>query len=225
MMPSHLRESILAMALLSLTGCASAPQEARVVEDPTIAQIEVVDRRNYKDELYRYVAWQGEHYGPTAFEGAARGKVKSLVLVNPNEAGIRCVAALAGALSASATLIDPVSGLSKDVTPTSEKVNPACEIPYDVPRPQLASQQYYVVAGDVGVAIDGEPYGSPRGLVARLIALNASAIVIRKATIAQMLCFGAIATEANVHILEVNRDGSLSGMRVSGQSLADSCAW
>ena len=70
-----------------VAGCAS------------VARIEVADKPNYKQELFRYVLWNDKTYSPAAFEYAARHKVCSLVLLKGNADSIRCTAALSGALS------------------------------------------------------------------------------------------------------------------------------
>jgi hypothetical protein len=212
------------LGLVVLGGCASGPADRSIPPDVVVAKIEVVDRPNYKGNLYRYVSWGGENYGPTAFQGAAKGRIKVLALVNATEPGIRCVAALAGALSARAVLIDPAGNESHEIVPSAESVTSACEIPYELPRPELGTGQYYVAAQDRSVAIEGEAFGPPDDLVSRLRSMGATAIVLRKTTIAQLFCFGAVASAAGVKLLEVDRDGSLSELAVGGPSLREACA-
>jgi len=90
-----------------------------------VARIEVVDRPNYNNDLFRYVLWQGEKYSPIAFKNAARHKASSLVLVNANPEGVRCAAALSGTLSISAST-EGADHVLVPVTPSSEPLAEAC---------------------------------------------------------------------------------------------------
>ena len=50
------------VAILIFSGCT------------TVANISIEDHPNYKKELFRYIVWNGEKYGPRAFMAASRKK-------------------------------------------------------------------------------------------------------------------------------------------------------
>jgi hypothetical protein len=104
-----------AALLLLLAGCAS------------VAQVEVVDRPNYKQEPFRYILWKGEKYGPMAFEAVARKKVNSITLLSASPDGIRCVAALSGTLSVPASSVSS-NGAPESIAPSAEPLQEACSV-------------------------------------------------------------------------------------------------
>ena len=109
-----MRKKSLILSALFMSGCASS-----------VAKIEIVDRPNYNNDLFRYVLWQGEKYSPVAFKNAARHKASSIVLVNATPDGVRCAAALSGTLSISAST-EGANHTLEPVTPSREPIANAC---------------------------------------------------------------------------------------------------
>jgi hypothetical protein len=112
----EMQRILFALAMLvALGGCAS------------IAQVEIVDRPNYEQKPFRYILWKGEKYGPMAFEAVARNGVSSIALHNASPDGLRCVAALSGALSIPAVSVSS-NGASEPISPSNEKIQEACSV-------------------------------------------------------------------------------------------------
>lgn len=112
----EMQRILFALAMLvTLGGCAS------------IAQVEIVDRPNYEQKPFRYILWKGEKYGPLAFEAVARNGVSSIALHNASPDGLRCVAALSGALSIPAVSVSS-NGASEPISPSNEKIQEACSV-------------------------------------------------------------------------------------------------
>jgi hypothetical protein len=184
----------------------------------------VADRQNYRGESYRYIVWNGESYGPSAFVGIARPTITSIVLSKPTDEGRRCIAAVAAEMPARAEVVMP-DGATELLTASHESVKGACTIKYDIPRPVLPAGYYYVVAEDNRVSIEGEAPMPPPALVERLTRIGAKAIVLREVSIGAMLCFGAVARAADVDLYEVGRDGSLDPQTIGGATLGNACNW
>lgn len=218
-------QSGLAFVVCSLlANCATTTATLRSAA-VTSARIAVVDKPNYQNELYRYVQWNGEDYGPGAFVAVAKGQgIDSIELTTVDDNAMRCAAALTAELGVPIRVSGDSNVPGTVVQPSAETVEQACTIEYEVPHPELGEEQYYVVSEGGDVAIEGQPPVGPEELVGVLRRLEARAIVLRKATIAELLCFGAIAGAANVQLLQVNRDGTLGGLVVRGASVAEACS-
>jgi hypothetical protein len=208
----------------SLVGCSTSGQLHSAKGDSGAARIEIVDHNTWLGEPFRHIRWKGENYGPKAFLGAARRNVHSLLLVNVSTDHTRCVAALATALAVPASFIDATTGKSVAIPPSTESVDDVCTIVYNIPHPALAAGQYYVAQTKAGLAFEGEPPITPKAFTEKLRALGASAIVVRKPSIGELLCFGAIATETKVKLLKVKIDGTLLPLTVGGGSVSKSCS-
>ena len=187
-----------------LAGCATTP--------PPAANIQIEDRANYRDELFRYVIWKEENYGPLAFLGTARDQGLSELRIDETEGfELACAVALAAELNI------PVFAAGSAVdTSAASTVKEACTRPTNIPRPELAEGQIYVVETDNGFAIEGEVIQPRQQFYESLESRGIQTVVLREMTIGGMLCLGTIAAESGLTILQVQPDGTLSPVAVTG---------
>lgn len=186
-----------------LAGCSTTPPPAN---------IQIEDRRNYRDELFRYVIWKGENYGPLAFLSTARGAgLRELRIDETQVFELSCAVALAAELNI------PVFAAGSAVdTSAAPTVKEACTRPRNIPRPELAEGQIYIVETDNGFAIEGEAVQPRQQFYQSLKSQGIHTVVLREMTIGGMLCLGTIAVESGLTILQVQPDGTLSPVAVTG---------
>ena len=209
---------VFAVLSVLLASCASTGNRGESAQSRA-AHIEVIDK---PDGTFRYVRWKREDYDPTSFMGAVRGKYDRLILDKPSDVAVRCLAALSADLSIPASVTDP-SGGTVAVAAGAETTEEACTIHYEIPHPTLATGQYYVSRSRDGVAFEGDDPVDPTMFALNIRGRDASALVVRRPRIGDLLCFGAIADIAHVLLYEVKRDGTLSEIRVGGQSVKRAC--
>jgi hypothetical protein len=223
-----LRAKLFPALLCAITASLLAQNSGAQLRDrSTIARVTINDEKNWQDEFYRYVRWEDEDYGPTAFEGVARRRgIGTIEIFDPNDEAKRCIGALAHAMPATAFAVD-ASGKQIAIEPVDEDVNAACRHPDTrvTPRPDLAARQFYVSGSREGLAIEGSPATSPNAFISELKSRRAKAIVLRDASIGDMLCFGAIARAARVRILQVKSDGELEQLNIQGGNVETACAF
>ena len=208
--------ALAAAALLSApcTAAADDPiQRFRIEIAPTLSHVSIVPQ-------------DGAALAPAAFEKASRGTVKTLVLLNYSRHGLRCVAALAGTLAATAIYVDPMTGAPKDIPASRETLAAACEVPPDQRRPPLAEGQYYVTGANGAYAIEGQVEMSPQRLADHLKKLDATAIVvIVRPTMGALECFGAIAASAGAQLMRLGATGTPERLELDREpSMVDDCA-
>jgi len=214
------RTALAAIAALIVLTASCATKSGSAAQGEV--EIELVDSQTLQEgEIYRHVRWRGENYGTEAFQTAVRGSARSIVLLNPNEVSIRCVAALSGSLAVPASTRSRAE--PSPIAPSTEKPSDACQIAYDTPRPTLAAGQYYVERTAAGIAVEGHPATTPIEVSNLLRKIGASAIVMRSPTIGDLLCYSAVAAAASVRLYEVNREGTLSVRNASGSNTENSC--
>lgn len=209
---------IVVSAVAMLSACSSWPMAG---SEPNTAVIWIRDK-----PTFRHVMWDGEAYGPTAFAPIARNKgIDVIELERGGEVEIQCAIALAAAVNARAVAGPAVEGGSRELSiADAPALDDACAIKVDIPRPELGSGEFYVVGTGDLVGIEGEAPMSPETFAAHLIERRASAIVLRHASIADLLCFGAIAGYARIQLLKIESDGSFDKLNVSSDnSLAGAC--
>ena len=102
-------------------------------------------------------------------------------------------------------------------------VKEACTRPTNIPRPELADGQIYVVETANGFAVEGEDVQPRTEFYRSLKARGIDTIVLREMTIGGMFCLGTIASESGLTILEVQPDGTLSPAMVTGGSGIGNC--
>jgi hypothetical protein len=204
----------LASVATLLTGCANSA----VTTDSSVAAVTIEDRLNAWNNPYRYVIWNGESYGPTAFLIVAKDKgIHNILLAGGGNVQIQCVAALGQALKADVTASPNVNGGARKLIPDATTSMSSCEIPENVPHPALGTSEYYVVIANQKISIEGQEPLAFEAFPQHLKDIGATAVVIRKATIADVLCLRAIVAVAGVELKEVNLDGSVTGSKVYGQ--------
>lgn len=215
---------LVSLVVLLLVGCATAGHESG---DPTRAVITVEDKLNAWKNPYRYIVWNGEDYGPSAFIIVARDKgIKKILLSHGEDIQINCAMALGKKMNIPVDTGPSVTGGARHLVPDDSSSMSSCEIPEIVPHPTLAAGEYYVIVANRQVSIEGQQTMDFGGFPQHLKDIGASAIVMRKATIADVLCLRAIAATAGVELKEVNLDGSVTGSRVYGQetSIEKACS-
>lgn len=214
----------ISLAILLLVGCASADLESG---DPTQAVITIEDKLNAWKNPYRYIVWNGEDYGPGAFIIVAQDKgIKRIFLARGQDIQVSCAMALGKKMNIPVNTGSSVIGWPRQLVPNDSSSMSSCEIPENVPHPILAAGEYYVVVANHQVLIEGQQPMDFGGFPQHLRDIRASAIVMRKATIADLLCLRAIAATAGVALKEVNLDGSITGSRIFGQdaSIEKACS-
>lgn len=209
---SSLRCAGVLLAGALLAGCAAKPARRP-------ALIAVVDSPNAIDRLFRYVAWNDEHYGPDAFVSAARrAGVDLLVLEHPEPRGQRCTAALAGALRISARK----STADGARIPTSSlPVRRACDIGEAGRAVDASYFRHRVARRGNEVVIDDGAASSPAAAVNALRRMRARTLVAAPGSAEDLLCFDAIAREAEVTLYEIQADGEPQATAVRASLMLD----
>ncbi|HET9484078.1 MAG TPA: hypothetical protein VFO79_08990 [Xanthomonadales bacterium] len=207
--------ALAAAALLlapSATTAADAIARFRIDVDPTLSQVAIVPQ-------------DGARTDPATFAKAS-ADIDTLVLLNYTRHGLRCVAALAGAVGANAIYVDPMTSAPKDVPASREKLAAACEVPPDQRRPSLKKGQYYVTGANGAYAIEGQVEMSAQRLAGHLKSLDANAIVvIVRPTMGSLECFGAIAEEAGARLMHLDAQGRPGRLKLDRKpSMVEDCA-
>ncbi|WP_257386155.1 hypothetical protein [Tahibacter caeni] len=185
----------------------------------------MVDWPNAVDRLYRYVDWNGTRYSADAFVSAARrAGVESLVLTAPHEAGERCVAALAGALKVPAYRADAADGRTARLRSSYRPAKVACDIGDGDIRVGEEYFRHRIARRGSEVVLDDGAASSPADAVAALRRLSARTLVAPSGSVEDLLCFDAIAREAEVILYETGADGQLQPATVrAGLMLDQAC--
>lgn len=222
-MQHRVSRALASLPVLLLMGCVTSEVK---LHDPTQAVITIEDKLNAWNNLYRYVVWNGEGYGPKAFVSVARGKsIREIILVNGDASRISCARALGRKIGVPVVTDSTVTGGASEYPPNAAASMSSCEIPENIPHPALGADEYYVVVAQHKISIEGQEPMNFKSFPTYLKDINASAIVMRKATIADVLCLRAIAAAADVELKEVNLDGSIASSKVYGQevTIAKAC--
>lgn len=209
------RNAAAVLAVAVLAGCAAAPARKP-------AMIAVVDEPNAIGRLFRYVAWNGENYGPEAFvTGARLAGVDLLVLEHPEPRGLRCTAALAGALRISARK----SSIDGARIPTSSlPVRRACDSGAAGKAVDAGYFQHRIARRGSAILLDDAAVSSPADAVAALRRQRARTLVAMPGSAEDLLCFDAIAREAELTLYEAGTDGRLQAATVrAGLALDQAC--
>lgn len=212
-----LRSLCVAYVLMALCACVTAPGPNGVT-----ATVTVVDSPNAVDRLYRYVSWNGKHYSAVAFvyEAQAVG-VQSLVLAEPNKAAARCVAALAGALKVRAYTRSVSGNGTVRLGSSYRPVQAACDIGDGNIRVGEDYFRHHIARRGSLVVLDDDAPVTPNDAVARLRALRARSLVAARGSANDLLCFDAIARQAEVPLFEAGDDGRLREARVNAGAMVE----
>ncbi|HSX59894.1 MAG TPA: hypothetical protein VLF18_06825 [Tahibacter sp.] len=207
--------AVTAIALAGLSACAARPTAPP-------ARIAIVDRPNAIDQAFRYVHWNGEHYSPRAFADAARRAGIRLLEADGNPEHAACIAALAGALKL--PLRNPGPADSGRGAQPREPSLQACEIGDKAGPVDPAYFRHRLSRRDGGVVLDDDTPATARAVVAKLRGLRARELVAEPVSTADLLCFDAIAREAELPLRTTGAAGARrdAGVR-SGQMLEEAC--
>jgi len=184
--------------------------------DPSVATIKIVDKPNAHGDLYRYITWNDEDYGPQAFIYEAKSAgVRQVNLKSSGALQEECASALAFAIGAQ------VNTWSNQGQPSGLSKLSACKLAVNIPHPMLESGAFYAAIHGGKASIEGGPSTELSAFPAYLQSIKASAIVMRDPTIADAECLGAIANQAGVQLKEVEPDGKVEDHQISGMGAVD----
>lgn len=213
---AKLPASVSCMAVICgailLAGCATTASKG----DPLIATIEISDKPNAHGDLYRYITWNGEDYGPHAFISEAKSAgIRQVKLDSSVTAKDECASALAYAIGAEVNA-GPVHGQPSGTSKLS-----ACKLAVNIPHPVLADGEFYTAVTGGKASIEGGPATDFAAFPAYLQSIKAKAIVMRDPTIADAECLGAIANQARVQLREIEPDGRMEDQQITGMGTVD----
>ncbi len=135
---THVRLFVLAIAMLG-AGCATNPPPP---VKPSVARIQVKDEPNAWGNLFRYIVWNNEAFGPKAFISEATDQnVKKIVLTAGGDDQIACAWALAREIGATLDTTAQVKGGAVHYLAVEQVSLSDCTIPDDIKPSAVAGKE------------------------------------------------------------------------------------